>query len=124
MNFYDASISTRVYTELCERAVRIAQANFSVIVDATFADPNVRMLIENRVRHACVTFIAVFMIADTETRIARIKERGSDVSDADATLVRKQEKCDLSKLTWIKIDASGSRDQALRHVRDVVLETL
>jgi hypothetical protein len=123
MDFYNAAATAQVYTELCERAVRIAQANVSAIVDATFADPDARTMMEDCTRHACVRLIAIFMTTNTETRIARIKQRGPDVSDANADLVRKQEKYDVNKVTWIKIDASGSRDQTLRHVRDVVLET-
>lgn len=120
--FYGVSASTRVYAELAKRAARTGQANCSVIVDATFSSPDTRRMIESRARSAGLAFVGLFMIADIEVRVARIEERDHDVSDADVNLARRQETYDIDKVTWIKIDASGSRDQTLRHVRDAILQ--
>jgi len=117
---YDAEVSTRVYAELAKRAVRTAHANYPVIVDATFTNGDARRMIERSARDAGVALIGLFMIADTETRISRIAQRGPDASDADARLARAQEKYDLDAIAWTKVDASGPFDQTFGLIQNIL----
>ena len=118
---YRPNVSERVYAELTDRAVRIARAGLSVVADATFMNADTRRDLEDGAQNAEAAFVGIFLTADLETRIARIKLRGPDASDADMTLARKQESCKLDQITWTKVDASGSVDQTLERVRAVAV---
>ncbi len=117
---YDAAVSTRVYAELTERAIRTVRANYPVIVDATFTSGDARRVIESSARDAGVALIGLFMTADIETRISRIAQRGPDASDADARLARAQETYDLDAIAWTKVDASGPFEQTFRRIRNIL----
>jgi len=117
---YRSNVSTRVYAELLERAIRTVGAGLSVIVDATFINEDARRKVESVAQSAEVVFVGIFLTADLGTRIARIKHRGSDASDADMKLAREQEEYQLGELTWTKVDASSSVDQTFGQVRLVV----
>ena len=118
---YRPNVSEHVYAELTDRAIRIARAGLSVVADATFMNADTRRDLEDGAQNAEAAFVGIFLTADLETRIARIKQRGPDASDADMTLARKQESCKLDQLTWTKVDASGSVDQTLERVRAVAV---
>jgi predicted kinase len=117
---YRPDVSSRVYGELMERAIRTVSAGLSVIVDATFMNTDARGKVESEARRAAVEFVGIFLTADLETRVARIKQRGADASDADVTLAREQEGYQLGDLTWTRVDASGTVDQTLERSRAVV----
>jgi len=117
---YDPAVSTRVYADLAVRAIRIMRANHSVIIDATFASGDARHTIERSASAAGMAPVGLFMVADTKTRIARIAQRGPDVSDADARLARAQETYDLDDMTWATVDASGPFEQTFQQVRGIV----
>lgn len=118
---YRSDVSTRVYAELQERAIRTVRAGLSVIVDATFMNADARSRVESAALNVEVVFVGIFLTADLETRVARIKHRGPDASDADMKLATKQEGCQLGELTWTRVDASGSVDQTLERSRAVIL---
>ena len=117
---YRPDVSSGVYGELMERAIRTVSAGLSVIVDATFMNTDARGKVESEARRAAVDFVGIFLTADLETRVARIKQRGADASDADVTLAREQEGYQLGDLTWTRVDASGTVDQTLERSRAVV----
>lgn len=118
---YRQDVSTRVYAELLERAIRTVSAGLSVVVDATFMNAEARRKVESAARSTESVFVGIFLIADLESRIARIKHRDPDASDADMKLAMEQEGYQLGELTWTRIDASGSVDQTLERSRAVVL---
>jgi aminoglycoside phosphotransferase family enzyme/predicted kinase len=106
---YAAEATAKVYATLFEKAKRVVAAGHSVIVDAVFAQPDERADIAKAA--AGVTFNGLFLHASLETRLARIGGRSQDASDADTDIARKQEEFDLGRMTWSKVDASGTPEE-------------
>ena len=106
---YAAEATAKVYATLFEKAKRVVAAGHSVIVDAVFAQPDERADIAKAAAGA--TFNGLFLHASLETRLARIGDRSHDASDADADIARKQEEFDLGRMTWGKVDASGTPEE-------------
>ncbi|MGB9366024.1 MAG: AAA family ATPase [Xanthobacteraceae bacterium] len=117
---YGAAATAQVYAALGAKACRIIGAGHSAVVDAVFAREGERVAIEQIVSTCGVTFHGLFLVADLETRIARVATRTGDASDADANVARQQEAYDLGALTWTKVDASGAPTQTLDHARAVL----
>jgi predicted kinase len=69
-----------------------------------------------------VAFHGFFLEAPLATRLARVKARSPDASDADAAVVRAQERYDLGPLAWTRIDASGSSQDTLRQAQARLLK--
>ncbi|MGA7788967.1 MAG: AAA family ATPase [Xanthobacteraceae bacterium] len=110
---YRSEITDEIYRSLTDKAVRIARAGRSVIVDAVFGLPGERAAIATAAGAAGVGFRGLFLTADLPTRVARVGARGPDASDADAAVARKQEDFDIGPLTWTGIDASRSPEATL-----------
>jgi predicted kinase len=67
-----------------------------------------------------VPFQGLFLVADLETRVARVGGRSRDASDADAAVARNQEDYDLGALDWAEVDASGTPEQTLTLAREAM----
>ena len=102
---------------LTDKAVRVARAGYSVIVDAVFARPEERAAIEAAAAAAHAEFRGLFLVADLPTRLNRVGSRGPDASDADARVARMQAEFDIGTVTWTIVDASGSPEQTLANAR-------
>jgi len=87
----------------------VTAAGYSAIVDAVFARADERTGIAASANG--FMFQGLFLIADLETRLVRIGGRAGDASDADASLARRQEEFDLGRMTWSKVDASGTAEE-------------
>ena len=107
---YAVDTTTKVYAALAEKARRVVSAGHSVIVDAVFAQPDERSAIANI---APAAFEGLFLTASLETRLARIRARSNDASDADTIVARQQEDFDLGHNTWTKVEASGTPEETL-----------
>jgi aminoglycoside phosphotransferase family enzyme/predicted kinase len=114
---YSAAASAKVYASLYDKARRIIAAGHSAIVDAVFAAPEERAAIAQIGASLGVRFRGLFLVADLETRLARVGSRTGDASDANARVVRNQEDYDLGTLDWTRIDAAGSPEATLEHAR-------
>jgi aminoglycoside phosphotransferase family enzyme/predicted kinase len=114
---YSEEITARVYAALAEKARRIVAAGHSVIVDAVFADTRERGGLEAMAKSADIPLHGLFLTAPLDTRIARVGSRTHDASDADASVARSQERCDLRPLQWTAIDASGTPAETLTRAR-------
>ena len=114
---YRPEMSETIYRILTDKAVRVARAGHSVIVDAVFAKPQERAAIEAAAAAAHADFRGLFLAADLPTRLGRVGSRGPDASDADANVARMQDEFDIGAVTWTIVDASGSPEQTLAKAR-------
>jgi len=112
---YAADATAKVYVTLADKARRVIAAGHSAVVDAVFAQPRERADIARAADDA--SFQGLFLTANLETRLARVGTRMGDASDADASVAQKQEQFDLGRITWSKVDASGTPDDTLLRAR-------
>jgi hypothetical protein len=116
-NAYRAEVSERVYRIIIDKAVRVARAGHSAIVDAVLARAEERAALETAAAAAGVEFHGLFLAADLTTRLQRVGERAGDASDANTEVAREQEEYVTGFVTWSHIDAAGSPAQTLANAR-------
>jgi predicted kinase len=116
---YAPAVTARVYAAVADKARRALAAGHSAIVDAVFAKPQERVLMEQSAQALGQQFHGIFLEADLATRVARVGSRGHDASDADAAVARTQERYDLGTLGWRRVDASGTPEETLARARKV-----
>ena len=117
---YSAEVTQRVYRIIVEKAVRVARAGHSAIVDAVFAEAEERAAFGTAAARVGVNFQGLFLVADLPTRLQRVGGRAGDASDADVEVARKQEEYLTGSMTWSRIDAAGSSAQTLANARAAV----
>ena len=106
---YAAEATAKVYATLAAKARRVVAAGCSVIVDAVFAQPGERADIAKAADFR--RFSGRFLTIDLQSRLERIGARTSDASDANAAIVQDQEKFELGRINWAKVDASGTPEE-------------
>ena len=114
---YAPDVTGRVYATIADKARRAVAAGHSAIVDAVFARPQERTIMAQSARALGVPFHGLFLVADLDTRLARVGGRSRNASDADAAVARSQESYDLGTLDWARVDASGTPEETLAHAR-------
>lgn len=115
---YAADATARVYATLADKARRTTAAGHSAIVDAVYAQPAERADIGKAAGNAA--FHGLFLTADLETRLARVGARTGDASDADTNVARKQDQFELGRITWSRVDASGTPEETLIRARAMI----
>ena len=108
---YTAEATAKVYTTLAAKARRVVASGHSAIVDAVYAQPGERADIANAAGSA--DFAGLFLTADLQSRLERIGARTGDASDADAAIVQEQEKFELGRINWARVDASGTPEETV-----------
>jgi aminoglycoside phosphotransferase family enzyme/predicted kinase len=114
---YTPATTLGVYCTIADKARRAVAAGHSAIVDAVFATPSEREGIERSAAVLGVPFHGLFLVADLDTRLARVGGRRGDASDADAAIARAQESYELGALGWTRIDASGTPEETLARAK-------
>lgn len=87
---YNAQASQQTYAKLAELASQIISAGYSVIVDATFLQHAQREIFQTLADQLAVPYIILEVTAPAETLRQRIRQRKSDVSDADLSVLEQQ----------------------------------
>jgi aminoglycoside phosphotransferase family enzyme/predicted kinase len=107
---YAPDARKRVYQMLRENARLVLSAGHAVIIDAVFADPNLRQEFAALAREAGVPFQGIWLHAVPETLLRRVTERRNDASDATPEVVRTQLQGDHGPFTaeWTPVDAGGT----------------
>lgn len=103
---YSASQREAVYRNIFSRAAHLLAAGHSVLLDATFIDPDLRTSAEIVARKAGVPFLGLWLDAPAQVLEARVRRRKGDASDADAEVLRQQLAADRGELTWHRLDAA------------------
>jgi aminoglycoside phosphotransferase family enzyme/cytidylate kinase len=106
---YTAEATAKVYATLAAKARRVVASGHSAIVDAVFAQPGERAAIANAAGSA--DFAGLFLTADLQSRLERIGARTGDASDANAAVVQEQEKFELGRISWARVEASGTPEE-------------
>ncbi len=114
---YTPEANAKVYAALQDKAARVLEAGYSVIVDAVFARASERRDIAELAAKRGFSFIGLFLVAPLATRIKRVGARVNDASDANASVAREQETYDLGELDWPIVDAAGALDDTLARAR-------
>ena len=108
---YTTEATAKVYATLAAKARRVVASGHSAIVDAVFAQPGERAAIANAAGSA--DFAGLFLTADLQSRLERIGARTGDASDANAAVVQEQEKFELGRINWARVDASGTPEETV-----------
>jgi len=114
---YTDEVNARVYATLGDKARRIVAAGHSVIVDAVFAKPEERAAMAEAAKSAHLPLRGLFLTADMATRLSRVGGRVRDASDADTAVAPAQERYELGRLAWARIDASGTPEATLARAK-------
>ena len=113
---YAPGAGERVYAEMMRLAAVSLRAGMSVVVDAVFAKPEERVEAERLAREAGTPFDGLWLDAPAamlEARVAAREKAGRDPSDAGVAVLKRQLAYGLGEMNWLKIDASGTPDEAL-----------
>lgn len=89
-NFYTPLANRAVYDLLADCAARHLSSGFFVIVDAVLAAPDEAARLARVAGHAHVPLLGCWLEAAKANRLARIRDRTGDASDADAHVVQMQ----------------------------------
>lgn len=114
---YNKAKNDRVYRTMYEEAAAALAAGYSAIADAAFLDPAERAAIAAVAARAKVPFTGLWLEAPAETLRRRIAARRGDASDADRAVLDFQRSRDLGPLDWVRVDASGSMEDAAAAAR-------
>jgi uncharacterized protein len=120
---YTADVSRQVYETLVEGARSAVLAGRSVIVDAVFAEPARRRMMEGVAEDLGVPFVGCWLSAPEEVLVARTELRRNDVSDADTAVVRRQHALGAGPIDWRLVDAAATRESVVQSVSDLLART-
>ncbi|MBS0123114.1 AAA family ATPase [Thetidibacter halocola] len=114
---YAAERREAVYHDLFARTATLLAAGHSVVLDATFVDPQLRAAAEAVATRANLPFHGLWLEAPEPVLEARLRSRQGDASDADVDVLRKQLSAERGEMTWAVVDASGDPRSSLRHAK-------
>ena len=104
---YEPAARRRVYDVALEEARALLSSGHSVVLDATFLDPEARER-ARRLATACgVAFQGVWLEAPAEILERRLAGRIHDASDATAQVLRDQLARGSGAVDWARLDVSG-----------------
>jgi hypothetical protein len=112
---YAPDARRRIYEVLLSKARQVLKAGQAVIVDAVYAEEEERRAIEAAAAELRVPFRGLWLTADADTLLARVKERSQDASDATVATVAKQLRSERGPLSqaWIEVEAGETPHDTL-----------
>jgi aminoglycoside phosphotransferase family enzyme/predicted kinase len=121
---YSGEMSERVYATVAGCARMTVREGHSAIVDAVFARPGDRHAIERVAADVGVPFVGIWLEAPETALIARVEQRRTDASDANAAVIRLQHRDGTGNIWWHRIEAARSPGavvhEASTYVRELV----
>ncbi|MCB1334929.1 MAG: AAA family ATPase [Roseivivax sp.] len=109
-----------VYQGLFARAETILRAGHSVLVDATFLDPALRLAVSDVARRAGVPIHGLWLDAPVTVLEDRLRKRVGDASDADVAVLHKQLAAPRGTMAWHALDATRAPDAILNAAQAVL----
>ena len=103
---YSDQANAAVNDVLVEQARSVAAGGHTVIVDATFLDPDLRGRLAAEVQGALIQFLGIWLHAPLPVLEVRINARYTDASDATVAILRRAAARDPGALDWLAVDAS------------------
>ena len=117
---YTDAARAAVYRRMNRDAAAALRADAAVILDATFLDRAARDAAARLADEHGVPFTGVWLEAALSTRLARVEGRSGDASDADAAVVRRQDRDAGAPLSWHTVDASGEAAATVRAIESLL----
>jgi predicted kinase len=117
---YTAVQSERVYKELCERASSVLTHAHAAVADAVFQREQDRWQIEEIAHRSGVPFVGLWLNAPDSMLADRIAGREMDASDADETVLRRQQAEGHGPMSWHVIDAAQPLERVLEDANAIV----
>ncbi|MEP2830114.1 AAA family ATPase [Parvibaculum sp.] len=120
---YAPGVGNRVYEEMHTLARKALEAGRSVVTDAVFAREEERLAVAELTSGTDARFRGLWLEAPAEVleeRVAAREREGRDPSDAGIEVLRKQLAYDPGKMTWARVDASGTPGEVLEEALDSV----
>jgi len=121
---YNEKNADRVYDRLLRRTTRAIDANYPVIVDATFLTKARRDEIQQLAEKKQVDFYGVWLMAPVQIMRGRIEARREDASDADVSILDKQLKQNKGTIDWQHIDTSATVGAIVKKIRQSIKSVL
>lgn len=118
---YTPRSSQAVYAAVRKGAAAILASGHCAIADAVFSDTQQRKLIVRVAEQARVPFNGLWLKAGIATRLARVRNRGADASDATID-VAGQQKLPANEVLapWCVIVADGTLDETVAEARAIL----
>lgn len=117
---YCAVVSDAVYAELDAAAGRIAGLGHGVVADAVFGRPEEQARIAASAVAAGVPFTGIWLDADPERLLRRVRERTGDVSDATPEVVADQLARSPGAIAWTRVPADAEAGTVRERVLDAI----
>lgn len=117
---YTAAASSRVYDTCFALTRQVLLSGTSVILDGTFLSSAAREGARALADDLGVASECIWLEVPEQVSLERVASRGQDVSDANASVVRRQHARDIEGLMWPVVDASGSAAQAVAAAKAVL----
>jgi len=118
---YTPEVTQRIYDRLNDRARQVVAQGFSVIIDAAFLQEEQRDKLSAEARAIEAEFRAVFLDADLDIRLSRVRTRKRDASDAAGEVAGQQEDYDIGPVRWARVNASESPQETFDRSKALLL---
>ncbi len=110
---YSPEISEKVYKTMLQKTEIALKAGHTVVVDAVFKEPEKRLAFEQLAKSLNIPFSGLWLTAPEQTLLDRVSHRKNDASDADETIVKKQQNEDTGPITWNIVEAGGTQTDTI-----------
>ena len=117
---YSRAMGRQVYAVMQHETARALDCGASVIMDATFLDPDERAAAAQLAANAGVPFTGIWLDTRREIMAARLKARRGDASDATIAVLEQQLAGDVGAMDWRRIDSGSSLPRVLAALRRAV----
>ncbi|MGE0460856.1 MAG: AAA family ATPase [Vicinamibacterales bacterium] len=117
---YQPEVTREVYHALAGRAADVLDAGGSVVVDATFLDPEWRDGAARVAAMAGVPFTGIWLDAPPAMMAERLSRRTGDASDATVEVLHQQLQRQTDGILWNRIDATAPISQLAARALAVV----